>query len=411
MTQYKELVREVLASMARTASLVDDTRNANRAEFYKRTSAPLALFAEDESDGVYQDTVYKSICNTVRALMTGLNLHATSWCRVQGDANKSKCEFNLAIYFTSGESPTKFEVDVTRAVKHSKTLTTVVEGLIKQLKNHKGANINFDIEQCTSTWLQYRVKCMMNDIKAIQAKYYMYFADRNYAGHYGVMHETQNLRSCMSYEARHFGNVDADGDYIHPLDGYTGAPDFRLGLVSKYSPEEILNAEEYPFIARTVVSYQLIDNEVELSYGKIYGDETSFPSVRSSLLNENPVGRQFYATVARGITINTVENNSSTVRLFSWWYDCGENIQGHFVAPYIDTYNNFFELDPCILTNPITDREVVLCTVLDKNEDDYDSYGYGIYHGTGIVDRISSNDDIDEYVYLDHNDNLEFEDY
>lgn len=410
MARYKELVQEVLASMAHTASLVDDIRNANRAEFYKCTSAPLPLFAEDESDGAYQDTVFNSIYSTVRALMAGLNLNVNIQCYIKGDANKSRGHVKVGIYFKRGESPTEFKVEVPRGVKHSKTMTTIVEGLIKQLKSHKGVNINFDAEQCTSAWLQYRVKCMMNDIKAIQAKYYMYFTDRNYAEHYGVLRETQDLNSCMSYEAKRFGNVDVEGDYIHPLDGYTGAPDFRLGLVSKYSPDEILNVEEYPFIARTVVSYQLIDNEVELSYGKIYGDESTFPSVRSSLLNQNPVGRQFYATVARGITYDTVANDNSTVRLFSRWYDERDNILGHFVAPYIDTFNNFFNLDPCILRNPITNREVVLCTVLEKDEDEY-SFGYGIYHGTGIVDRIRSDDEIDEYVYLDHNDNLAFEDY
>lgn len=412
MRNTKEMLQDIIASMSRALDLTtsEDATEKQKA-FYGMVSEPLQLSSYCDENRVL-NIVSTAMIDAVDAI-----LHATpnanysfSFDRYncKSTATTTKGDFKLKLYKqmdNSRNSEVFCEVvEFPRAVKHTKTLSMFIETTIDKIKKDKKLSIDFDFdnEYFTEAWLQYRVKLLANEIKANTGTMWMYFTDNNYYEHYKALSDTQSLHSCMAYTPEHYGSL-INGTYIHPLQGYDYAPDFRLGLVSTYSPNELDNATEYPFIARAVVSYS--DHSTpKLMFGKSYGNEKACNLIRNCLLNGRPTGRIFYAIKANHLRSDARNPDECDYNLLDYYndghtenddntyYKEDNDILGHFVAPFIDPWANLFDHGGRVKRHPITGLEVLNCMVIDDdewydNEEDRQMYveGYSIYHGSGIV--------------------------
>lgn len=412
MRNTKEMLQDIIASMSRALDLTtsEDVTEKQRA-FYNMVSEPLELRG-DCNENTIRDIVYGAMGTAVGLIFD----NATHLALPRGlshrdavfTATTTKGSFHLTVYKPNNNTGNSVVIDETieipRAIKHTKALALIIETTINLIKNHKELAVDFDLyNECfTDAWLQYRVKLMANEIKANTGTMWMYFTDNNYYEHYKALSDTQNLHSCMAYTPEHYGSM-INGNYIHPLQGYDYAPDFRLGLVSTYSPSEIDDVTEYPFIARVVVSYS--DHSTpKLMYGKSYGNEKACNLIRNCLYSGRPTGRMFYAIKANRLSSDARNPDDCDYNLQDYYNDGhtdydgkpynqeDDDILGHFVAPYIDPWANLFDHGGKVYRHPITGLEVINCMVIDDDdwyddEEDRTVYveGYSIYHGTGIV--------------------------
>lgn len=412
MRNIKEMLQDITDAMNRAGELATFSEDATEKQkaFYGMVSEPLQLSSDCDENRVL------NIVSTAMIDAVDVIAHATpnasysfSFDRYncKSTATTTKGDFKLKLYKqmdNSRNSEVFCEVvEIPRAVKHTKTLSIFIETIIDKIKKDKKLSIDFDFDnECfKEAWLQYRVKLLANEIKANTGSMWMYFTDNNYYEHYKALSDTQSLHSCMAYAPERYGSL-IDGTYIHPLQGYDYAPDYRLGLVSTYSPSEIDNATEYPFIARAVVSYSDHDTP-KLMYGKSYGNEKACNLIRNCLHNGRPTGRIFYAIKAnhlRSDAINLDEcdynlqdyyNDGHTENDDNTYYKENNDILSYFVAPFIDPWANLFGHGGQVKRHPITGLEVLNCMVIGdewyEDEEDRQIYveGYSIYHGSGIV--------------------------
>lgn len=413
MPSIKEMLEDINASMnrARELSTSENVTEKQRA-FYNMVSEPLQLGSSCSEDTI-RNTVYGSMCTAVGLLFDSANGLSTYRSLTYTDTKftdtTTKGNFNITVYrLMNGDTPhvtlVNETIEIPRAIKHTKALALIIETLINLIKNKKELAQHFDLDnECfKEAWVQYRVKLMANEIKANTGSMWMYFTDNNYYEHYEALSDTQSLHSCMAYTPEYYGSM-VSGNYIHPLQGYDYAPDFRLGLVSTYSPSEIEDATEYPFIARVVVSYSS-HNTPKLMYGKAYGNEKACTLIRNCLYNGRPTDRIFYAIKANYFSNNARNPDECDYNLLDYYndghtendnniyYKEDDDILGHFVAPFIDPWANLFDHGGQVKRHPITGLEVINCMVID-DDDWYDededrtmyNEGYSIYHGTGIV--------------------------
>ena len=412
MPSIKDMLENINASMsrARELSTSEDATERQRA-FYNMVSEPLQLGSNCNTNAII-NIVREAMIDAVSAILDSASDVLLPRCFNCVDASftdtTTKGAFRITVHkikngIINNEVINEM-IEIPRAIKHTKALVLVIETTINLIKNNKELAKCFDFNhECfKEAWVQYRVKLMANEIKANTGSLWMYFTDNNYYEHYKALSDTQNLYSCMAYSPEHYGS-QIDGNYIHPLQGYDYAPDFRLGLVSTYSPSEIDDATEYPFIARVVVTYS--DHSTpKLMYGKSYGNEKAHTLIRNCLYNGNPVDRIFYAIKANHFSDNAKNpdecdynlrdyyNEGRTDNDGKWYNKEDDDILGHFVAPYIDPWANLFDHGGRVYRHPITGLEVINCMVID-NDDWYDegedrtvyNEGYSIYHGTGIV--------------------------
>lgn len=412
MRNTQEMLLDINNAMgyARELSTSENVTEKQKA-FYRMVSKPLSL-GSNCNENTVRNIVYSAMCDAVSAIVdTASTSHAIS-SLVYSEAvftdTTTKGSFGLKISKVDREWNADIVVDdvieIPRAIKHTKALALIIETTINKIKSNKSLAMlfNFDNECFKEAWLQYRVKLMANEIKANTGTMWMYFTDNNYYEHYKALSDTQSLHSCMAYTPEHYGSL-INGNYIHPLQGYDYAPDFRLGLVSAYSPSEIDDATEYPFIARVVVSYS--DHSTpKLMYGKSYGNEKACNLIRNCLYNGRPTGRIFYAIKANYFSedarnpdecdynLRDYYNEGRTDNDGKVYHQEDDDILGHFVAPYIDPWANLFDHGGQVKCHPITGLEVINCMVID-DDDWYDEdedrtvyvEGYSIYHGTGIV--------------------------
>lgn len=412
MPSVKEMLEDINASMSRARDLsTSEDATEKQRTFYNMVSEPLQLSSDCDENRVL-NIVSTAMIDAVDAIA-----HATpnanysfSFDRYncKSTATTTKGDFKLKLYKqmdNSRNSEVFCEVvEIPRAVKHTKTLSIFIETIIDKIKKDKKLFIDFDFDnKCfTDAWLQYRVKLLANEIKANTGTMWMYFTDNNYYEHYKALSDTQSLHSCMAYTPEHYGSL-INGTYIHPLQGYDYAPDFRLGLVSTYSPNKIDDATEYPFIARAVVSYS--DHSTpKLMFGKSYGNEKACNLIRNCLHNGRPTGRIFYAIKANHLRSDARNPDECDYNLLDYYndghtenddntyYKEDNDILGHFVAPFIDPWANLFDHGGQVKRHPITGLEVLNCMVIDDDEwyddnKDRQMYveGYSIHHGSGIV--------------------------
>lgn len=412
MRNTKEMLQDITDAMNRAGELATFSEDATEKQkaFYGMVSEPLQLSSDCDENRVL-NIVSTAMIDAVDAIA-----HATpnanysfSFDRYncKSTATTTKGDFKLKLYKqmdNSRNSEVFCEVvEIPRAVKHTKTLSIFIETIIDKIKKDKKLSIDFDFdnERFKEAWLQYRVKLLANEIKANTGSMWMYFTDNNYYEHYKALSDTQSLHSCMAYTPEHYGSL-INGTYIHPLQGYDYTPDFRLGLVSTYSPNEIDDVTEYPFIARAVVSYSDHDTP-KLMYGKSYGNEKACNLIKNCLHNGKPTGRIFYAIKANHLhsdarnpdecdyNLQDYYNDGHTENDDNTYYKEDDDILGHFVAPFIDPWANLFDHGGQVKRHPITGLEVLNCMVIGdewyEDEEDRQIYveGYSIYHGSGIV--------------------------
>ena len=412
MRNTKEMLQDIVYAMNRALDLTtsEDVTEKQRA-FYNMVSEPLQLGSSCNTNAII-NTVRVAMIDAIENILRSASDVRLPLSFACVDASftdtTTKGAFRIEVHKVKNESSFNKVLDETveipRAIKHTKALALIIETTINLIKNNKELAECFDFNhECfKEAWTQYRVKLMANEIKANTGSMWMYFTDNNYYEHYEALSNTQNLHSCMAYTPEYYGS-QINGNYIHPLQGYDYAPDFRLGLVSTYSPSEIEDATEYPFIARVVVSYS--DHSTpKLMYGKSYGNEKACNLIRNCLYNGKPVDRIFYAIKANHLSSNAKNPDECDYNLQDYYNDGhtdndgkpyhkeDDDILGHFVAPYIDPWANLFDHGGKVKRHPITGLEVINCMVID-DDDWYDededrtvyNEGYSIYHGTGIV--------------------------
>ena len=420
MPSVKEMLENINASMSRACDLStsEDATEKQRA-FYNMVSEPLQLGSNCNTNAII-NIVREAMIDAVSAILDSASDVLLPRCFNCVDASftdtTTKGAFRITVHkikngIINNEVINEM-IEIPRAIKHTKALALIIETTINLIKNNKELAECFDFNhECfKEAWVQYRVKLMANEIKANTGSLWMYFTDNNYYEHYKALSNTQNLHSCMAYSPEHYGS-QINGNYIHPLQGYDYAPDFRLGLVSTYSPSEIDDVTEYPFIARVVVTYSN-HSTPKLMYGKAYGNEKACTLVRNCLCNDKPIDRMFYAIKANYLSDDARNPDECDYNLRDYYsdgytdndgntyYRSDDDILGHFVAPFIDPWANFFDHGGRVYHHPITGLEVIDCTVkecgecYDEDEDRtvYDE-GYCIYHGTGIVRPKDDRDD------------------
>lgn len=407
MPSVKEMLEEINASMsrARELSTSEDVTERQRV-FYKMVSEPLQLGSSCDSNTV-KNIVREAMIDAVSAILDSASDVLLSRCfncvYASFTDTTTKGAFHITVHKINNEVINKL-IEIPRAIKHTKALALIIETTINLIKNNKefAECFDFNHECFKEAWVQYRVKLMANEIKANTGSLWMYFTDNNYYEHYKALSDTQNLHSCMTYRPEYYGS-QINGKYIHPLQGYDYAPDFRLGLVSTYSPDEINDVTKYPFITRAVVSYSN-HSTPKLMYGKSYGNEKACTLIRNCLYNGRPTDRIFYAIKANHLDDNLKNadgcdfnlrdyyNDGRTDNDDKWYNKEDDDILGHFVAPFIDPWANLFDHGGKVKRHPITGLEVINCMVIDNDEwydEDEDrtvyNEGYCIYHGTGIV--------------------------
>lgn len=414
MRNTKEMLQDITDAMNRAGELATFSEDATEKQkaFYGMVSEPLQLGSSCSEDAI-RSIAHQAIKTAVRLILetaTHLPLiHSLDYTDFTATNTTTKGNFYITVIDVKEDTlglqdVLRVSVEIPRAIKHTKALALIIETLLEKIKNHKKLAVDFDLyNECfTDAWLQYRVKLLANEIKANTGTMWMYFTDNNYYEHYKALSDTQSLHSCMAYTPEHYGSL-INGTYIHPLQGYDYAPDFRLGLVSTYSPNEIDDATEYPFIARAVVSYS--DHSTpKLMFGKSYGNEKACNLIRNCLHNGRPTGRIFYATKANHLHSDARNPDECDYNLLDYYNDGhtendyntyrkeDDDILGHFVAPFIDPWANLFDHGGRVKRHPITGLEVLNCMVIDDGEwydEDEDrtvyNEGYCIHHGSGIV--------------------------
>lgn len=412
MRNTKEMLQDIMDAMNRALDLsTSEDATEKQKAFYRMVSEPLKLGSDCDANTV-RNIVREAMIDAVSAILDSASDVLLPRCFNCVDASftdtTTKGAFRITVHkikngIANNEVINEM-IEIPRAIKHTKALALIIETTINLIKNNKELAECFDFNhECfKEAWTQYRVKLMANKIKANTGSLWMYFTDNNYYEHYEALSDTQSLHSCMAYTPEHYGSL-INGNYIHPLQGYDYAPDFRLGLVSAYSPSEIEDATEYPFIARVVVSYS--DHSTpKLMYGKSYGNEKACNLIRNCLYNGRPTGRIFYAIKANYFSESARNPDECDYNLRDYYnegrtdndgrvyHQEDDDILGHFVAPYIDPWANLFDHGGKVYRHPITGLEVINCMVIDDDdwyddEEDRTVYveGYSIYHGTGIV--------------------------
>ena len=426
-----EMMADINSAMQRAKELSkSDDVSLQRRKFYDLVSEPIELGEGCVNLTSVHRLIRQGIVDILIDIASNSSIVISTGFNSTGiTQTTTQCELGVKVFKLMGNADDdekhaiRKTITVPRAVKHSKAVTTIVKEFISIIKADKrlSKGVSFTEEQFTEEWLQYRIKRLLNEVKALSTKMYLYFTDNNYTEHYLALAEKESLHSCMAYKPSYYGGM-LDGEYIHPLQGYDYAPDFRLGLVSKYAPDEITSVTEYPFIARVVVSYVTADGETKLSYGKAYGNEKASRLIDNCIYKNKPIGRQFYAVVANGLSPVSNGNTSTICDKLTQYFDDGHmryegvdfekdgdySIEGILIAPFIDEWSNFFETESRVTTHPITGKKVALCTVLAHEsswDDSYDEYvydeGFCMHHGTGVVRGLDKWENYSSVVYID----------
>lgn len=241
-----------------------------------------------------------------------------------------------------------------------------------------------------------RVKTLLED-----RPIWVYFTNNDYGRYYADMNKHLKLSSCMTYGARCFGS-SYNGEFQHPLDGYSYSPDFRLALFSFLSPDEIKETTDYPFIGRSVVFPAGANRFPNIAYAKVYGNEILAGRMSGYITNiENPIGCVFYGVVCDGYNGNQEEEGGHNDLYSKYWLE-RDNL--HIIAPYIDHYNNAFVLKrgtPFIRQQDcklVVELEVVMPNDDDDDENQRKPY-LSMHYSTGIVQYTYPDDEILEFWY------------
>lgn len=419
------LVRSVFESMAWTAEQATKTaessfqyqRMASYKDFLEYTSKPVKL----EDKAITEAEFITEAEYVIKRLIKANLLHTTIDQLVISDVDLSTQTFKLMLKAT-------FVYNDDNSVMHrqgihikSKTRRKLSQYATKYILTQKKkfcakmrakgfSEIQDDCYSDTSME-SYTDRVLKNFAKyASKSTAWLYFAVKDIKAHYDELADKENLTSCMT---RGFSLYQKDRA-VYPLDGYNYAPDFKLALVSFLSPEEVVKSEEYPFVARAIVSYQSSKPNAT-GYSKSYGNENATNLIFENIARiDKPIGKRFYAIPIdkagnsmreTEICCNTIDELDENInrRSESKWYA--------FTAPFIDTWSNHFQLDDEdnveFETTPDGIKKVLVqvCEFSDDDdfEDDEDSlYNtpyLAIHYASGIV-RQSRRDGNDQRYFM-----------
>lgn len=410
----KALIQSVFDSMKRDERLAQTETNSSRSKFYSMTKQPIKLESKILESKIIELQVKTALMKTIRRLVE----FASGWSSVSdSDVTievtsttptimvKARGKYTLQWSYEGARKGLEkhvVEFETKRAVKLSTFLLKHVQEpkveWFKNLPNIEGALTEFiqrdegrkhrwvssRVEEFNN-YVQSELKSLTNMLKSEDECCWLYFTTTNIPKHYIEMRASQNLSSCMSKNAGYFGS-SFGGSYRHPLMGYEYAPDYRLGLISRKSPEEIKSSTEYPFILRVMV-FPYKDSDMGMAYARYYGDE----SVGTLLEKHLPCVKKVKGLELFGMVsdeLNPSDIDSATDELMNEYRS--ENVEYHLVAPFIDGWNNclHFAEDGEIITREdgkSVVRLVTGCLARNRSEEGWGDEYLSIYHGSGVL--------------------------
>lgn len=424
----REIIEDIQQAMERAKQLSNSTDNQYRKAFYSATSVPTRITG-GMGTAELSDKISHLIFDTYRSGFTkysvtvsvqdinvkngvGLWYFHTKYSYRDGyylfPLFNYKCEY-------LSKKPERF------SIAFRKYLELLQATILTNLSSEKWLSTEESVYTRISAVLNNEssfnkvAKEFKTSLANIDSPRYIYYTDNNYTLHYEALYDNYNVSSCMADSPETFGNL-YNKDFVSPLSGYDYAPDFRLGLVTTLSPEELYaltDSSPYPFTGRVVVSaetssakiysYPQLDSPRGLAFGKVYGLESACAAVRRGLAQrDSPAGAQFYAIFCNDRYRWDTTTDSYYVKLLCNLED-NDIYQGHFVAPYIDTWNNVFraEIPLTVKELPNGYRGLLVSAVRpydgeDRSEDEfYDPeddenahLAWGIHHDSGIVGGV-----------------------
>lgn len=405
----KALIQSVFDSMKRDERLAQSETNELRSKFYSMTKQPIKLGGE-----ITELQIKSELMNTIRNLVeysTGYSFVSDNDVTIKVTSITPTVMVKVSGRYTlqwsyegnkNGKDSRVVEFETKRAMKLSTFLLKHVQEpkvrWLTDLPNIKGALAEFierdeerkdrwlsDKLEDLNNYVQNRIKDLTNAIKSNHEGCWLYFTTTEIPKHYLEMKESQRLSSCMSKTADYFGS-SFDGSPRHPLMGYEYAPDYRLGLISYKSPEEIKSSTEYPFVLRVMV-FPHKDSDMGMAYARYYGNESAGRLLSNYLpCIEKVKGLELFAMVCN--ELDSIDTDSATDELM---YEYGqENVEYHLVAPFIDVWNNclHFAEDGEIITREdgkSVVRLVTGCLARNSSEEGWGDDYLSIYYGSGVL--------------------------
>lgn len=426
-----DLIKTIFESMSEDAERSKIEPIAFRSRFYEATSKPMLVEASNIDMNVFlRQTI-------VDCIDIGFGI-GTSFELVSWEHNVEQRLFNVEVKFNIVYSTDMAGIVVTRPVYKSKRpekLANVIRNIVDLIMDRVVERVReimldqsynaFDIFEMSLDSIQRDRDAIIKQASTLysgmMSPVYAYFVDRDYYQHYRLLSQKESISSCMSYGLEKFDNhyrpLDSeDSTWVHPLHGYHYAPDFRLCLFSRLSPDEmreLITADEadYPFISRAVV----FANEYEasaFSYAKIYGSEAVKAVVNNSTqfnLSNYPQGSELFVVLFNDIDHCNYRYTDEIQEYLE------EKQNGHkflMTAPYVDTYCCSFLLPE---TTPIKRKDGLLVLPirvslhseyhedkLGKRLDTFDTNRHcTVEVANGIAFACKSNEEIDRcYVYI-----------
>lgn len=236
---------------------------------------------------------------------------------------------------------------------------------------------------------EYSIKRLKTALNSVFKPLYVYTTDKHIENHYSLISETQRLTSCMTkgYDIlthNNFVEFNENSDlqgrrttsventdnkevvFTANVEGYNNCDDFRLGLVSKLSPDELKNSTSYPFIARLILTKD--NSGIFNTYASIYGDETVKNAINSSdkLISSRT---------------NTLEKR---LKAYISFYGRGFNgLKEQYILPYLDGAYNVFSVGDEIHYDDIG-RPYRWATVQKHHKYSIDSYPFVSDESVGL---------------------------
>lgn len=405
----QEKINNIFESMARDANLAE-TYEGNlvidqiRRSFYKAVSTPICLDnLQSIDEQKRQQHAHDSIQNTIRGWFvhnmasSTIDYITVSDLDLTNNTFKLSCSIQCVLWVRSRNNKSikkmkSLVIAFKRKMKLSYYFDKYFQPALLELNGDNSEYIQTytrdEIIASTQHSLKHYAASVLETDHNKRA--WVYFTTTDVPYHYQSLRSHSNLSSCMAYGADTFGSKMGD-DFVHPLEGYHYAPDFRLGLVSYHDPESIKTCTKYPFVGRVIVFSNSIDKPI--AFSRYYGDENVLPKISMRFPRvEKPIGKLFYAVKA-----THSDNNGSRHEVVSYIRSqVGKTVEGFLVAPFIDSWSNsFYPVNEATVKRE-DGREVMLMEVCesieDEDEDNYDDYesyksawNLQIYYETGIV--------------------------
>lgn len=382
---------------------------ALRSTFLKHTSEPIPFLIRGNSGDLY----YEFRKNVLYPIADKYNCYIAEmdWnIRLKYNSDGALMISGSVKQDDSRDLPLNFETS--RECKPAKFVKDLFTELSRLSKLHTSVrNPAFDVDEKLHAQ---PLKDFLTEYKSQGQQFYAYFTKLDVEHHYCWISKVTSSDSCMSKNPEVYGNYrkkayfDADRPrsssdplqfetWVHPVEGYNYAPDYRLMLISRYSPEQIqdvVNEGKYPFLARAIVTYK--NERKPLVFAKIYGNEI----VGGSRINESDSiiewceekidDRRFYAVKCEYAVRSDYSNSTYTSDTLNYYRE--GKIKKHYVMPYIDPYANCATSDMKEFDREDGQRVVLMTTknrhtLRNELGNDYSNV-FSMFYGNGHVHAL-----------------------